>query len=95
MMDQYKHKVDCSAQLSFVSMLKLPNEDKHLLPLPAQYLDRGGLTFLRQELWPWMLATEKKMIVHLNQASYRQFGSKLFEVFILNRVAAVISHLGL
>ena len=80
-MDQYKRKVDCSAQLSFVSMLKLPNEDKHLLPLPAQYLDRGGLTFLRQELRPWMLATEKKMIVHLNQASYRQFGSKLFEVF--------------
>ena len=80
-MDQYKHKVDCTAQqLSSVCMLKLPNDDKHLLPLPAQYLDRGGLTFLRQELWPWMLATEKKMIVHLNQASYRQFGSKLFEV---------------
>ena len=59
-MDQYKHKVDCTAQqLSFVSMLKLPNEDKHLLPLPAQFLDRGGLTFLRQELWPWMLATKK------------------------------------
>lgn len=79
--DQYKHKVDYSTQLSLISMLKLPKEEKHLLPLPVQYLDRGGLTFLRQELWPWMLAVEKKMVRHLNQASYRQFGSKLFEVF--------------
>ena len=37
--------------LDFAISLKLPNADKHLLPNPVNYLDRGGLTFLKPSLW--------------------------------------------
>ena len=67
-------------QLTFANILKLASNDKHLLPPPVQYLDRGGMTFLRGELWPWMHKVEQKMAQHLNQASYSQYGSRLFQV---------------
>ena len=77
---QYKHVIAYSKQLELVNDLKLPTVDKHLLPKPVQYLDRGGLTFLKPILWPWMMAIEERMIEHLNEKCYRVYGSKVFEV---------------
>ncbi len=74
------NKPSCVEQLSFANSLKLASNDKHSLPSPIQYLDRGGMTFLRKELWPWMQKVEQKMAQHLNGNSYRQYGSRLFEV---------------
>lgn len=67
-------------ELVIAKGLKLSDKDKHLLPSPVKYLDRGGMTFMRKEMWPWMQEIEKKMAQHHNQTSYRQYGSRLFEV---------------
>lgn len=69
-------------QLEVISAIKLPNTDKHLLPVAVLYLDRGGLTFLKPQLWPWMTAIEDRMITHLNQKCYCIYGDKLFEVTV-------------
>jgi hypothetical protein len=67
-------------QLRLVHDLKISSAEKHLLPKPVQYLDRGGLTFLKPRMWSWMAAFEVRAIQYLNQKCYRQYGSKLFEV---------------
>ena len=41
----------CKDQLSLVNALKLSSTEK---PKPVQYLDRGGSTFLKPQLWPCM-----------------------------------------
>lgn len=74
------HLASQSDKFKLANDLTLPSSDKHLLPLPVQYLDRGGLTFLKPKLWPWMASLEGRIIQHLNQKCYRQYGSKLFEV---------------
>ena len=67
-------------QFEFATSLKLPNSDKHLLPKPVNYLDRGGLTFLKPSLWSWMNSVELKIVENLNQKCYRMYGDKLFHV---------------
>ena len=75
-----KENTTYTRQLELLKAMKLVHCDKHLLPMPVQYLDRGGLTFLKSLFWPWMTSIEESMIEKLNQKSYRLYGSKLFEV---------------
>ena len=65
-------------QLELTKSLKLPDSDKCLLPKLVQYLDRGGLTFLRPPFWPWMIAIEDKIADLLSQKHYRIHGDKIF-----------------
>lgn len=69
-----------SGELNLIDSLKLPQSDKHLLPKSVQYLDRGGLTFMKPSFWPWMNAAELKIIEYLNQKSYGMYGEKIFLV---------------
>ncbi len=72
--------------LDFAISLKLPNADKHLLPNPVNYLDRGGLTFLKPSLWSWMRSVELKIVENLNQKCYRMYGDKLFHENFVQRI---------
>ena len=71
---------EVSDSLRLLKMLKLPNDQKEHLPESVKHLDRGGLTFMRFTLLPWMIAVEDRMVQHLNHLSYRRYGDKLFEV---------------
>ncbi len=73
-------RLSITKQFDFATSLKLSNEDKQLLPNPVKYLDRGGLTFLKRSLWPWMNSLERKMVQYLNERCYRAYGDKLFHV---------------
>ena len=48
--------------------------------LATKCLDRGGLTFFRHSLWPWMKSVETKLCGTLNQRMYRLHGSNIFKV---------------
>lgn len=78
--DHFTKLSKATKELELARSLKLPLTDKHLLPKPVQYLDRGGLTFLRLSLCPWMKALELKLCENLNQRMYRLHGSKIFKV---------------
>ena len=67
-----------SQELQLLMSLSLDKTDKPQLPPALQYLDRRGLTFMRPTFLPWMMAVEAKMVQHLNQKSYNQYGEKLF-----------------
>ena len=71
---------ECVEMLRILHLLKLPNDQKIHLPDAVQYLDRGGLTFMRITLFPWMFAVEERMVLNLNMTSYQRYGEKLFEV---------------
>lgn len=66
--------------LRILHLLKLPNDQKIHLPDAVQYLDRGGLTFMRITLFLWIFAVEERMVLNLNMTSYQRYGEKLFEV---------------
>ena len=51
-------KAEVQHQLAILNSLKRPNASKSTLPSGAQYLDRGGLTFMQPELLPWLHAVE-------------------------------------
>jgi hypothetical protein len=70
-------------ELNLLEAIKLPSEAKQFLPSALQYLDRGGLTFMRSPFLPWMQGIEEKMVQHLNVDSYRRYGQKLFQVCLL------------
>ena len=55
--------------INLLQLLNLPNSEKGLLPLPVQYLDRGGLTFIVLSLWQWMRDIE--IVSILNPNSYQ------------------------
>ena len=56
--------------LKLLTALKRPQELKINLPTGAQYLDRGGLTFVHSNLLPWLHAVEKQV---LNDRGYRRY----------------------
>ena len=66
--------------LRILHLIKLPSDQKIHLPDVVQYLDRGGLTFMRMTLFPWMFAVEERMVLNLNMTSYQRYGGKSFEV---------------
>ena len=78
--DLLKSQSPQSQELKLLASLSLDKDDKPQLPLALQYLDRGGLTFMRPTFLPWMMAVEGKMVQHLNQKSYNQYGEKIFQV---------------
>lgn len=67
-------------QLDLLNSLKRPNAGKATLPSGAQYLDRGGLTFMQPSLLPWLCAVEKSMKMFLNQEGYKKYGKDIFSV---------------
>ena len=69
-----------SQELQLLIFLSLDKNSKAQLPPALQYLDRGGLTFMQPTFLPWMMAVEAKMVQHLNQKSYKQYGEKIFQV---------------
>ncbi len=69
-----------SDYLKLLEALKLPKQHNKHLPQAVQYLDRGGLTFMKFSLMPWMLAIEERMVQYLNPTVYQRYGQKLYEV---------------
>ena len=67
-----------ASQLKLTKSRKLPDSDECLLPKPVQYLDRGGLIFLRPPFWPWMVAIEDEIADLLSQKHYCIHGDKIF-----------------
>ena len=67
-------------QLHLLNSLKRPNASKGTLPSGAQYLDRGGLTFMQPSLLPWLHAVEDSMKMYLNQDGYKKYGKDIFSV---------------
>ena len=68
-------------ELELLNALRLPNEDKTELPDALNYLDRGGLTFPKVELLPYLQAVEACMLEILNDKNYKRYGQRLFEVY--------------
>ena len=64
---------ECVEMLRILHLLKLPNDQKIHLPDVVQYLDQGGLTFMRITLFPWMFAVEERMVLNLNMTSYQRY----------------------
>ena len=65
--------------------MKRPNSTKVYLPTGAQYLDRGGLTFVHSCLLPWLNAVEESMKVFLNHDGYTRYGKDIFHVRFIAR----------
>ena len=66
-------------KLTLLTVMKLPSECKKALPIGLQFLDRGGLTFVKDEFIPWMMAMEKSFVTYLNQKKYQTYEKSLFE----------------
>lgn len=75
-----KDKVSLNEKLELVHALKLPSDEKCNLPDALRYLDRGGLTFMKLDLLPWMRSIEDRMVALLNPKSYQRYGCRIFEV---------------
>ena len=43
-------KISLKSDLNFLTSLGLPKEDKESLPINLKVLDKGGLTFMKQEM---------------------------------------------
>ena len=63
--------------------LKLPSDEKCNLPDAVQYLNQGGLTFMKLDLLPCMHTIEDRMVALLNTKRYRRYDARIFEVSIL------------
>ena len=76
-----KRKAPCAQeQLQLLLALKLGNDEKSTLPVGVQYLDRGGMTFCKPNLLPWLRKVEASVKVYLNQDGYARYGENIFEV---------------
>ena len=73
--DLLKSQSPQSKELQLLTSLSLDKHDKPQLPPALQYL-----TFMRPTFLPWMIAVEGKMVQHLNQKSYNQYGENFFQV---------------
>ena len=73
-------KPEIQQQLDLLSLLKRPSTNKDTLPIGAQYLDRGGLTFIHSLLLPWLQAIETSIKIFLNQDGYKKYGKDIFTV---------------
>ena len=67
-------------QLEILLALKRPNASKVSLPAGAQYLDRGGLTFMHSCLLPWLNKVEASIKVFLNHNGFTKYGKDIFQV---------------
>ena len=71
---------DLDQKQQLLQALKLPQPEKSVLPAAVQYLDRGGMTFMRLSFTKWMKSTEERITSLLNQRNYTIYGEKIFEV---------------
>ena len=79
-----KHRGEKNDQeLQLLSALKRTQASKCSLPIGAQYLDRGGLTFVHQSLLPWVRALEASMKLFMNQTGYQKYGKNIFKVYTI------------
>lgn len=67
-------------ELIDLKALQLAHESKLHLPVGLRYLDRGGLTFPKEQLLPYLRKIEERMLEVLNDKNYRRYGQRLFEV---------------
>lgn len=68
------------SDLKLLKSMRLPQEAKVTLPIGAQLLDRGGLTFVKSEFLPWIRAVEASMKRFLNRNGYQRYGKNIFKV---------------
>ena len=67
-------------ELQLLNTLKRSQASKITLPAGAQYLDRGGLTYIKPEFLEWISEVEESIRKHLNQKGYQKYGKNIFRV---------------
>ena len=77
---QKKTCFELKQQLDLLLALKRPNSDKESLPKGAQYVDRGGLTFVHSWLLPWLNQVEESVKTFLNHTGYAKYGKNVFKI---------------
>ena len=75
-----RKKEQAKKEIELLRELRRPQELKQELPVGAQFLDRGGLTFVQPSLLPWIRAVEGSIKQYLNEKSYRKYGKNIFKV---------------
>lgn len=75
-----KNKGRQTEEVQLLKALKRSKAEKLTLPTGAQFLDRGGLTFVKSELLPWLCKIEEAIKKTLNQEGYKKYGRNIFRV---------------
>ena len=78
-----RNKALVEDEIKLLTALKRPQELIINLPTGAQYMDRGGLTFVHSNLLPWLHAVESSIKQVLNDRSYRRYCKNIFKVKLL------------
>ena len=74
-------------QMALLQLMTRSNMDKSSLRSGAQYVNRGGLTFMQSSFLPWLHAAEASMKEFLNQSGYRKYGKD--DIFTITKAAVV------
>jgi hypothetical protein len=74
--------------IKLLEALKRSKDSKLELPIGAQLLDRGGLTYIHSCLLPWVRAIEESIKQFLNAAGYRKYGKDIFKVKLDERACS-------
>ena len=81
-------------ELQLLKALKRSQVSKITIPAGAQYLDRGGLTFMKPEFLPWICEIEESIKNFLNQRGYQKYGKHIFRVsecmYLLNTYTHIL-----
>jgi len=67
-------------ELQLLKALRRSKASKITLPIGAQFLDRGGLTFIKPEFLQWICEVENSIKKNLNQNGYQKYGKNIFRV---------------
>lgn len=67
-------------ELQLLKALRRSHASKITLPVGAQCLDRGGLTFIKPEFLQWICEVEESIKKKLNQTGYQKYGKNIFRV---------------
>ena len=71
-------------ELYLLEAMVASKEEKASLPKGLQFLDRGGLTFPKETIIPYLRVVEERMLDVLSKDNYRRYGEHLFEVSTQN-----------
>jgi len=69
-------------EITLLKELRIPDKEKDSADLSEglKALDRGGLTYPKKELLPYLQETERHILELLNDTNYKRYGYRLFEV---------------
>lgn len=79
-------KEHVNRDIDLLKALRRSKVSKLQLPIGAQFLDRGGLTFVHSSLLSWVHAVEISMKQFLSETGYKKYGKHIF------KVAKVVKH---